>query len=381
MSRLRQLAAGLSIAAAAVIAVSAVPASADPINLAGKPVVPQSFDIVGVGSDTTQFLFDQLSVDYNKTIPAKQHNVNHPYFYSWDAIKPGTTSSAPTTIKTKAGCLTITRPNGGNAGLKALDLNAPDGKTGHFCIDYARTASARSSTAPKFGPGGVVFVAFAEDALTYATRATGSFAPKSLTTAQLKNIYLCNFTNWSQVGGPNQPIKAYLPQAGASTTTAWLKDLKIDAPGACVNQSLEQNQGQSAAFNSPNAIAIYSVGDWIAQKFHSAACSKKPAAGQNEFGCNQTGFLGLNKINGVSPITTAKIPTINKAFAATHFTRTLYSIVRYNTTTGDHIFPRLEAFIASAHAKVKGYICTSKTALADIASYGFLPIPTCGLGS
>ena len=88
-------------------------ALADPIGSSGKAVTPQSYDIVSVRADTDQYLFDQLSVDYNKTVPAKLHSAKHPYVYNWDATKPGTTSSAPSTISTKKGCKPIIKPNGG----------------------------------------------------------------------------------------------------------------------------------------------------------------------------------------------------------------------------------------------------------------------------
>ena len=56
------------------------------------------------------------------------------------------------------------------------------------------------------------------------------------------------------------------------------------------------------------------MADWVAQKYHSPLPGKKPTASQNQFGTDQVGFLGLGKIAGVSPLTTAKVPTINKAF-------------------------------------------------------------------
>ncbi len=296
MHRFKQLTAGIAIAATAAIVTATAPALADPIASTGKAVVPKAYDIVSVGADTDEYLFDQLSADYNKTIPAKEHSAKHPFLYSWDATLPGSTSTAPTKIVAKAGCKPVTRPNGGNAGLTALDDNTSDGKSA-YCIDFARTSSGRSSSAPAPGKGGVAYVALAEDAVTYATRDTGAtktvpatYAPKSLTLAQLQGIFLCKYTTWGQVGGTKgQPIKAYLPQPGAATTTFWLKALKITAPGSCVNQALEQNQGESKQFNSPNAIFIYSVAEWIAQKYHPPAAGKKPAGSQNAFGTNQVG--------------------------------------------------------------------------------------------
>jgi ABC-type phosphate transport system substrate-binding protein len=388
MNRLRQLTAGVAIAAAVAIAASTAPAAfADPVASSGKAIVPKSYDVVGAGADTDQFLFDQLSADYNKTITPAEDSAKHPWFLNWDATKPGSTSSAPTKITAKAGCAAITRPNGGNAGLKALDANAKDGKgaAATYCIDFARTSSGRAPGSPPPAKGGVVYVALATDAVTYATRDTGAtktipatYAPKTLNLAQLKKIFLCTDTNWNQVGGPNQPIKAYLPQAGAATTTFWLKKLGITAPGGCVNQALEQNQGLSKQFNSPNAIFIYSVADWIAQKYHSPLAGKKPTAAQNKFGTNEIGYLGLNKIDGISAVTTAKVPTINTAFKKTTFTRTIYDIVRW-APTADHIPAYLNRFFGPKAAG--GYVCSNKTAIAEIADYGFLPTAACGSGS
>lgn len=371
-------------AAATALAFVAGTASADPIGNNGKPITPQSYDVVGVGSNTTEYVLDQMAVNYNKTV--KTHNSNHPYFFTWDAVKPGQTTNVPTDIVPKAGCKSIVRPNGSTAGLNALDANVFDGKTGHYCIDYARSSSGRSPTAPHLGPGGVVYVAFAKDAVTYATRDThatktvpATYAPKNLTTAQLVKIYNCTFTNWKQVGGPNQPIKAFIPQSGSGTRSFWLKQLGLTNPGACVNQSPEENEGLFSGFNSPNAIFPFSVGSYVAQKYHSAACGKKPTSSQNEFGCNETGVLGLNKINGTAPLTTAKVPTINPNFTPV-FVRTLYNILRYTTTTKDHILSRLEPFFGGAHAAVKGYLCSTAGAKV-IANYGFLATPACGSGS
>jgi hypothetical protein len=241
---------------------------------------------------------------------------------------PGSTSTKAVTIKqVKKGCAHITRPNGSGAGLTALDDSQKIDKT-VWCVDFARSSSGRSAGAPAVG--GVGYVALATDAVTWAVRDTGatktvpaSYAPKILTTAQLKGIFSCKYTNWKQ-------------------------------------------------FNSPNAIFIYSVADWVAQKYHSPLPGKKATASQNQFGTDQVGFLGLGKIAGVSPLTTAKVPTINKAFKNTGFTRTIYDIFRY-ANTANHIPAYLNKFLGRT-----GYFCSNKTAKALLGNYGFLTAPTCG---
>ncbi|MBV9856490.1 MAG: substrate-binding domain-containing protein [Streptosporangiaceae bacterium] len=375
MHRLRKTAAGVAVAAAAMVA-AAVPAFADPVGNNGKPVVPRSYDIVSVGANTDENLFNQLSVSYNST--HKAHNPQNPYIYTWNATPPGSTGTGPSQIVPKAGCTKITRPNGSGAGISALDNNQLDGKTGHFCIDLARSSSGRSPKDPQFGPGGIAFVALAKDAVTYATRdkaSGGTNAPASLTTAQLTSIYLCKVTNWKQVGGKNGAIEPFLPQTGSGTRTFFLKAINVTAPGTCVNNALEENQGLSSQLNSANAIFIYSAGDYVAQVFHSAKCGKKPAAGQNAYGCDQHGVLGLDSINGTRPtVGTGANTTINPAFSA-KFVRLLYDVVRFNTAANP--IPGYEQKFFGR----TGYLCTSPTAVKAIKNYGFLTTPLCGVAS
>ena len=64
-------------AAAAITAMVATPALADPPS----GVTPKPRDVVGVGSDTIQNVFDQFSHDYNATHTSGK-------LYSWDATQP-----------------------------------------------------------------------------------------------------------------------------------------------------------------------------------------------------------------------------------------------------------------------------------------------------
>ena len=241
MRKLTRVMAGFAsvAAAAALMAGSVTAASADPIASNGKAVAPAYYDIVGVGSNTTEYVMDQFSINYNKTV--KVHNAAHPFFYSWDALPKGANAANPAfKIRPKTGCTVIGRPDGSGAGLKELDKNQKDGKTGHYCIDYGRSSGGRSSTSPKEGPGGVIYVAFAKDAITWAVDSASHDAPATLNTAQLKGIFTCATKNWNQVGGKNAPIKVYLPQAGSGTLSTWEKFMGITTLGSCVNQAPEE---------------------------------------------------------------------------------------------------------------------------------------------
>jgi hypothetical protein len=130
--------------------------AADPTNGSGQAVTPHEYDVVGVGSDTTEYLLDQLSVDYQKAHPT--HNSTHPYLYTWDATNP-TTGATGDSIKVKAKCAKIVRPVSSGTGLTAFEANAKTSDGKHFCIDFAKSARGRTSTDPPKGKGGILFVA------------------------------------------------------------------------------------------------------------------------------------------------------------------------------------------------------------------------------
>jgi ABC-type phosphate transport system substrate-binding protein len=229
LTRLLAGAASVAAAAALVAGTTVTSAHADPIGNNGRSVVPQSYDVVGVGSDTIEYLLDQLSVDYNSSHTV--HNAANPYIYSWDATPPSNPSNTTSKIIAKAGCFTrtspqgILRPDGSSAGITALDNNTFDTvgtRPYHYCIDFARSSRARTSTDPKEASGGIIFVPLAQDGVTYAVRSArsgGTNAPANLTTADLKAIYTCasNARNWTAFGGKNGTIKPFLPQTGSGT--------------------------------------------------------------------------------------------------------------------------------------------------------------------
>jgi ABC-type phosphate transport system substrate-binding protein len=374
----RMLAGFASAAAAAALIAGTVTAASAATNDPPKGVTPAAYDIVGVGSDTTEYVMDAFSVVYNKTV--KTHNVNNPFFYSYDALPLGVNVPGNYKIKPKAGCAVIARPDGSGAGITALsETQVIHYKGGSYqCIDFARSSGGRKPTYPGDKPGGVVFVAFAKDAITWAARSAakgGTDAPASLNTAQLKAIFTCKDTNWAQVGGKAGKIKVYLPQPGSGTLATWEKFMGITTLGACVSQAPEENEGTYAGFNSPNAIFIWSIGAYVAQKFHSAACGKTPTRVQNQFGCNLTGFTVPEKISGVNPLSSARVPTINPKFPTAYW-RTVYNVVRYYVGTADHLSPK-DNHIFGPRSE-KGYICSNPSAQLTIMDYGFVPTGLCG---
>ena len=346
---------------------------------------------IATGSDTIQNVFDQFSGDFNV---GKAATATH--LYSWDATNPNT-GALHDLITPKAGCAQIQRPNGSSEGVTSLVTSQV--VSGTNCINEARSSRSRLTTDPPYAAGGIAFVNLAGDAVTWSAQATTN-APKTLTQAQLAAIYNCTDNNWSQVGGKNAPIHAFIPQTGSGTRSFFLTAIGVAAPGPCVSDgggALEENQGVNPLLQDPDAIFPFSIGKYIAERFHSATCFNAactpnangvrcaPSGSKNLFGCNTHGTLVLKQINGVAPTTgTSGSTVINSAFPAT-FQRTVFEVVPWDPNTADHI-PGTEAgrpggvnlepiFGAS------GFVCTNAVAKADLKKYGFLVIPTCGITS
>ena len=379
MRKLIQIAASTAI----VVSTTVLAMGAAGTALADPPAgtTPKETDVVGVGSDTTEFLADQLAFDYNKS------HATGPRLFSWDATNPKT-GAIGDSITTKSGCSASPRPDGASAGITALLTNAKTSDGKHFCIDYVNNTRPRASTDPPKGPGGILFVTFGKDAISYATNATSN-APANLTTAQLNSIYTCTATTWNQVSGTSTAtIQAFLPQSGSGLRNAFLKDIGVATPGPCTNSSVQQNEGIDPQFaNNPNAIVPYSVGKYIAQVFHSAKCLNatctgsppcKPTKTQNRFGCDAHGKFVLHSINGSKPMVgTGTSTSINPKYTP-KLLLPLSFVVRW-ASTPDNIPKYLEKFFASASRH--GWVCSSSTAAQDIHNYGDLTTPFCGTGS
>lgn len=335
----------VALAAVASIVMGGV-AYADP----PPGVTPRSNDIVGVGSDTTQFVMDRYSSNYNAKTPAPVNKL-----YSWDAVKPGTNppvSGDP--IVTKAGCSPIARPNGSSAGIAALQASLA---AGNGCIDFARSSRAKKTDGSE---DNLAFIAYARDGVTWAAKPS-TYTPVSLTPAQLASIYTCTKTNWKQIQAtlPSNPIHPFLPQAGSGTRSFFLGAIGLtDATvGSCVNQSVEENNGQALS-GDVNALVPYSIARWIAQT--------PVAAGGRGAEPDIRGGVTLRKINGSSP--TIKNPStgrlsLNPNFVAT-FLRLVYNVVGKNTAGGVDA-KYLAVFGTGAEG---GYICTHQ---AVVNAFGF----------
>lgn len=100
------------------------------------------------------------------------------------------------------------------------------------CIDIAR------SSAPNKTPASLENYAFAVDAVTWASPSL--YAPAYLTLQQLRDIWNCNYNDWSQVGGSPGPILRALPFFGSGTRKFFLNNV-IGVPSSGSAQPVESS--------------------------------------------------------------------------------------------------------------------------------------------
>jgi ABC-type phosphate transport system substrate-binding protein len=98
------------------------------------------------------------------------------------------------------------------------------------CIDIARSSSLNKT------PSILENYAFAVDAVTWASPSL--YAPAYLTLQQLRDIWNCNYNDWSQVGGSPGPILRALPFFGSGTRKFFLNNI-IGVPSSGSAQPVE----------------------------------------------------------------------------------------------------------------------------------------------
>jgi ABC-type phosphate transport system substrate-binding protein len=233
-------AAAIVAASLAVVATSAISASAE------TSFVPDSDDVVLVGSDTTEFLLTDLANLYNGRTPTPVRRLA-----TFDATGSATIQIRPNVF--------INRPNGSSAGI--TELTTPTSPAGVPPVD-----SARSSRGPKTTETGLAFLKFAQDQLRWMAN-SGVTGVTSLTDVQLNDIYNCRKTNWNQISAsaPNLTIVPLIPQTSSGTRAEWAKRVGIADPAklpACVTDqnATVQEHDPTPVKNTAGSIAPVSVG-------------------------------------------------------------------------------------------------------------------------
>lgn len=300
--------AGIGLATALTLA---APASADP-NPA-QPGTPPAGKTAAqiyatVGADAFAELTNNLTTVYNAQTPAPGK-----VLASYDAINP-VTSAAGEQITTKPGC-SVARPNGANAGITAILLNQKSTvDPSAYCIDFVRASRAKG-TAP--AEANLTFYAQSRDAVSYAVLGNAYAPTTPLTSAQLKDVFECTVTDWSEVGGQAGDIHVYFPPDSAATLTFFLQaigtnltNVKAGCNGLPTVFPGQQNDGESLK-GDPQGIAPYAVTKWAAQ------VNQPP---------------GIKDLRGgvhIGTVNTTTAPTVTKAFGGK-----TYQVLNPAFTTG-----------------------------------------------
>lgn len=242
----RRYVAGLAVAAAAVATLANTTAAhADP------SFTPKADDIVGAGSDTSQFalayLANGLTID-GQAVAGYNAGRTSARLASFDATGGGT-------VVLQEGAAAVTRPNGSSAGKNLLH-----GAGNNPHVDYARSSSGLNATEVS---GGLWAFPFALDVLEMAT-ATTTNAPITLTEQQILKIYTGEITNWNQVGGTAGTIVPMIPQSGSGTRSFFESELKRINGGSTATLATTvkevQEHDDTLIKANPNAIAPFSAG-------------------------------------------------------------------------------------------------------------------------
>lgn len=253
----RKYSAGIAASAllASGLALTAVaPASADPT------FTPSGTDIVGVGSDTIEFVVKDLAAGMTidgTFVPG--WNASHPTqrIASFDA------TPQPSNIVLREGHAAVARPNGSGSGKARLF-----GAGNDVDVNFARSSSSLSAAEQ----GELTQYPFAVDGLKMAVSGlVASNAPATLTAAQVVDIYKGTYKKWSDIDPTYSAdfIRPFTPQPGSGTRSFFDAELKAANGGVAVTYpaasggylGVQETQEHSPTDvqNDPNAIVPFST--------------------------------------------------------------------------------------------------------------------------
>ena len=389
----RKNSAKLGVAAAAAFGLAltaAAPAGAVDGGATSSPKL--GTDIIGVGSDTTQYLIDKLATDYNTAVTTGPRMVN--YDACVGATGPSATGlgsnpdgsgfpcgadntgtkvgvARPATVIDPAAPASAVIPNG-SGGARTL-LRTPADPL-FKSVAFARSSGPVNTTDLAAGE---IALPFAVDKIVTATNPKGP-APAALTGQQVLRIYNGTYTNWNQVGGKSAPIHPYLPKAGSGTLNASLAFLAqldgvTEAPGTDNDPS-----SHSAAYQTwqgpttPVTDANWNTGKANVEEHDPSIIGADPNA------IEMFSYARAQLANSQS-----EIVRIEGGWSAD---RELYNVVRGKAISGAQTTPFLygsDNGVLEGIFSNTGWLCTNATAQADVASLNEWPLNSklCGVAN
>jgi phosphate transport system substrate-binding protein len=299
------------------LAYAAAAAGMAAVSLSGCLIADKTSQVITVaGSDTTENVMagivaaENADTAYN-TDPDDLQNVLS--VQATAKTVPADANCASITYHTPAGPGEVVSPNGSSAGRNALKASV---QAGDGCIDVAR-----SSGPPRAIPSDLAtfeYYAFGLDALGWASASTK--APANMTLTQLRSVYNCTFTDWSQVGGTAGPIQRYHPQILSGTCQFFRDDVlgfdptTFSGPSCPASISTQENSGELIAANGDQEEALvgYSMANWIAQARGTAPEQRSGQTLRNLNGQNLVTFPGgVPTPNTAGPVKETNVKLVN----------------------------------------------------------------------
>jgi phosphate transport system substrate-binding protein len=364
----------------------------------GNDNVKQSLTLVG--SDTTQDVMETISGQYNGDTG---YNPDPDTLYNVQALvaapDPGdpalhdtVTTCADRTYRTPPGAGETARPNGSSAGRNALLLSV---QAGDGCIDIARSSGAPRAvgTVPGTDLASFEYYAFALDALGITTASSHIPADHDITLAEVRGIYNCTITNWSQLGGTAGPIERYTPQSSAGSFQTFVAMLGFDPNTivSCPINQTQENTGLQIHNNGDEETAVvpFSVANWVAMS--RGTITPDDRFGQGYFDLDDTsdatlGFEAPVRFTGGQ--WEARTPTagdpngpIAEGNVALNDPTPAYPAVRYvwnviDNSTGANSYTAAKRFVGFdnvASPTITSPLCAGDKA-STLSSFGFGPL-------
>jgi ABC-type phosphate transport system substrate-binding protein len=273
-----RLAAVTTALGATVLAVgTALPAQA--AQAARADYQPGPNDIVGVGSDTLQYLTNfandgdpEGDPGFNATNTWKVVSMdatadsNARLSYNNNSTTGSPSQQNPTDVL-RAQTYPVQRVNGSGAGLSALAANqGTTGNSGLPTINFVRMSSTPSVAQGGQFASGLEVVKIATENLGIAKDSVASNDTVALSAKQLATIYQANIApsgcpTWGSVGvtgaAANNWIAPVIPQAGSGTRNTFLADLAAAAGvssitlGTCVVTAEENDPTSITGYTTP----------------------------------------------------------------------------------------------------------------------------------
>lgn len=280
------------------------------------PANGQTEVIAFAGSDTTQDVIGNLVAQYNADTVYNEDPdtlVNVLSVETNPKLVPADADCVAKTYHTPAGPGEVLAPNGSSNGRNALKASV---QAGDGCIDVARSSGPPRAIGSDLAS--FEYYAFALDALGWASASTK--APANMTLTQVRGVYNCTFTDWSQVGGTAGPIERYMPQSGSGTYQFFRDDVLgfdpagFSGPSCPALQYAQENSGELIATNGDQetALVAYSMANWVAQARGTAPDQRAGQTLRNLNGQNLVTFPGgLATPNTAGPVNEGNVKLNN----------------------------------------------------------------------